>query len=108
MTGIRYWLKAFGVFDDEQKQLSELAIRLFADDGWDPYLEDQGTLWLLHYLLVKNSYASSYHLVFSELRKRRPEFNESHFNHWVEQSGGSISPIGILPFSGIYRLVAYS
>ena len=91
VTAIRYWLKAFGVFDYENKELSEVAKRIFDDKGWDPYLEDQGTLWLLHYFLVKNNYASTYSLIFNELRKRRPEFNLNHFNNWVEQSGGSVA-----------------
>lgn len=25
---------------------------LFADDGWDPYMEDPGTIWLLHWMLL--------------------------------------------------------
>src|SRR5690606_33755734 len=31
---------------------TDLAGRRLADDGWDPYLEDHGTLWLLHRRLV--------------------------------------------------------
>ena len=25
---------------------------LFSDDGWDPYMEDPGTIWLLHWMLL--------------------------------------------------------
>ena len=35
-------------------QLTPLATRLVTNDGWDPYLEDTGTLWLLHWQLVSN------------------------------------------------------
>ncbi|MEO9475522.1 MAG: DUF4007 family protein [Cyclobacteriaceae bacterium] len=92
VTGIRFWLKAFGVFDYENKILSELGNRIFDENGWDPYLEDPGTLWLLHYYLVKENYASAYAIIFNELRKERPEFNQNHFNSIVEQQGGSFSP----------------
>lgn len=92
VTAIRYWLKAFGVFDYETKQTSDLAHKIFNDEtGWDPYLEDEGTLWLLHYLLVKTGHASAYAIIFHELRKRRPEFNFTHFVNLVEQSGGAAS-----------------
>lgn len=33
---------------------TELGNALFADEGWDPYLEDPGTLWWLHWSLVRN------------------------------------------------------
>lgn len=89
VTAIRYWMISFGIYDIETKKLSQLAELLFDDNGWDPYLEDQGTLWLLHYHLVRNGYATSYSMIFNELRKRRPEFNQHHFLTWVEQSGGS-------------------
>ena len=29
-----------------------LGDRLFGDDGWDPYMEEPATLWLLHWLLL--------------------------------------------------------
>ncbi|MEP5611548.1 MAG: DUF4007 family protein [Cyclobacteriaceae bacterium] len=91
VTSIRFWLKAFDVYG-EHNSLSEFAAKIFDDkSGWDPYLEDQGTLWLLHYHLIKNQFASTYHLIFNELRKRRPEFNLSHFEGWVNESGGSVS-----------------
>ncbi len=33
-------------------QPTPLGRRLFDNDGWDPYMEDPGTLWLLHWLLL--------------------------------------------------------
>ncbi|MEQ8924219.1 MAG: DUF4007 family protein, partial [Fulvivirga sp.] len=69
-----------------------VAKKIFDDKkGWDPYLEDQGTLWLLHYYLVKNNYASAYHIIFHEIRKRRPEFNFSHFENWIQEKAGSFA-----------------
>ena len=31
---------------------TELGDKLFGEDGWDPYMEEPGTLWLLHWLLL--------------------------------------------------------
>jgi hypothetical protein len=39
---------------------------LLTDGGWDPYCEDLGTLWLLHWLLVSNHMrALVWHLTFT-------------------------------------------
>ena len=41
---------------------------LFGEGGWDPYMEDPGTLWLLHWLLLapKKSRLPVWWLVFNE------------------------------------------
>ena len=82
VRSIRYWLRAFGL-TNEQEQLSELAHLIFGPDGFDPFLEDQATLWLLHYQLVKTRHASSYWIIFNELRRRRSEFSVDDFVYYV-------------------------
>ncbi|MGE0589598.1 MAG: DUF4007 family protein [Cyclobacteriaceae bacterium] len=87
VTSIRFWMKSFGLTDDKDK-LTNLAVRIFDDrNGWDPYLEDEGTLWLLHYNLTRNSVASIYNLIFNELRKVKPEFDRKHFYSLVSSRG---------------------
>lgn len=81
---IRFWLKAFDIVD-ENDQLTELAIKLFDDLGWDPFIEDEATLWLLHYKLSSNQYSSIYYLIFSELRKIRPEFSKNHILSLIKE-----------------------
>lgn len=78
VNAIRYWMKAFNLLSREDV-LTPLAHKLLADDGWDPYLEDEGTLWLLHYQLVKNGFASTYSIVFNELRREKIEFTKENF-----------------------------
>lgn len=78
VRSIRYWMKAFDLFE-EKEGLTDLGQWIFSDDGWDPYLEDEGTLWLLHYLLNKKQHASIYSIVFCELRRQKPEFTRNHF-----------------------------
>jgi hypothetical protein len=75
---IRFWMKAFNLLTTDDN-VTKLATKLLSDDGWDPYLEDEGSLWLLHYQLVKNNFASSYSIVFNELRKERMEFTKDNF-----------------------------
>lgn len=77
VTAIRYWMRSFALLDD-QNQPTEFADYLLADDGKDPYLEDMGSLWLLHYMLVKHEHASIYSLIFNELRKERVEFTRDN------------------------------
>lgn len=61
VRSIRHWCLATGLFEETRGkgsvrglQLTDFARRLVMDDGWDPYLEDPGTLWLLHWQLVSN------------------------------------------------------
>lgn len=82
VRSIRYWLRAFGL-TNEQDQLIEPAHLVFGANGFDPFLEDQATLWLLHYQLVKTRHASAYWIIFNELRRRRPEFSADDFVHYV-------------------------
>jgi hypothetical protein len=61
VRSIRYWCLTTGLFEETRGKgpvqglrLTDLANRLVTNDGWDPYLEDAGTLWLLHWQLVSN------------------------------------------------------
>ncbi len=81
---IRYWMKAFDMLDTEDK-LTPLADKLLADDGWDPYLEDEASLWLLHYHLVTKGYATTYILLFNELRKEKIEFTKEAFLAFINR-----------------------
>lgn len=84
VTSIRFWVRAFDIVDDKGV-LTSLAEKLFNDEGWDPFLEDDATLWILHYKLSSKNYSSIYNLIFSELRKVRPEFSDKHFVSLVNE-----------------------
>jgi len=81
VTAIRFWMRAFEMANDEG--LTELGRRLLSDKGWDPYLEDIGSLWLLHYHMVKGQHASIANLIFNELRDRVPEFTAKQYSDFV-------------------------
>ena len=85
VNAVRYWLRCFGL-TDEQDILLPIADQIFNNtEGYDPYCEDKGTVWLLHYLLVTTRRASIYPFVFNIFRKERIEFNKAQlFNSLKE------------------------
>lgn len=86
VSAIGFWMKAFGLINSEGK-LTDFAHYLFDDSqGRDPYIEDEGTLWLLHYMLVKNNNATIYNWIFNEFRREKIEFTKDHFISFVSRS----------------------
>jgi len=70
VAAIRYWMRAFGLL--EEGNSTEMADFLFHNEtGKDTYIEDLGTLWLLHYYLVKTELASIYKLFFVDFHKEK-------------------------------------
>src|SRR5207244_315474 len=48
---------------------TEFVRRLLGDGGWDPYLEDPGSLWLLHWQLLKSPCsAPAWFAIFNHFR----------------------------------------
>ncbi|CAH1001251.1 hypothetical protein LEM8419_02150 [Neolewinella maritima] len=85
VRSIRFWLKAFDIIEDND-QLTRMGRYLFSEKGKDPYLESIGSVWLLHYLLVKTKRASLYGLVFNDFRRLRPEFQFEQLQAYVERT----------------------
>lgn len=83
VSAIGYWLKAFGLCD-EKWILSDMAHYIFGDNGKDKYIEDIGTVWLLHYLLIKEKYASIYNMFFNDFRRGRTEFTLAQLHNFIE------------------------
>lgn len=89
VSSIRFWMKAFNVIDSKDNP-TEFGKRLFDDEnGYDPFLEDEASLWLLHYQLVKNGFASIYSIIFNEYRKEKLFFNKETFVNYVKRIGES-------------------
>lgn len=74
VTAIRFWARCFQVIDVDDN-LTKIGNKIFSDKGWDPYLEDFGTLWLLHYKLVASAKASTFSIVFNDLLKYNQEIS---------------------------------
>ncbi len=85
VASIRYWMKAFDLLDNDDK-LTIIAHKIFSDTtGWDQYLEDEATLWLLHYHLIKKGFATTYDLLFNEFRKGKIEFTKENFVSFINR-----------------------
>ena len=68
---------------------TELSDKIFVDDGFDPYLEDVATLWLIHWWLATNvSRATTWFWAFSIFSQN--EFGRDTFTseliNWAEKS----------------------
>lgn len=57
VNSIRYWLRVAQMLETtpEGLQATELGKEVFSENGWDPYLEDEATLWLVHWLIATNA-----------------------------------------------------
>jgi len=85
VSAIRYWIKAFEVVDDNMK-ITEWANKIFANNGYDPYIENIGTLWILHYKLLATKLASVYHLTFSDFQKEYREFTPEQLLSFIKRN----------------------
>ena len=95
VSSIRFWLKAFNIIDNKDIA-TEFGKRLLDDEnGYDPFLEDDASLWLLHYQLVKNGFASIYSIIFNEFRKEKLFFDKETFVNYVKRIGESNPDLNI-------------
>ena len=76
VSAIKYWLRATQLITDKA-EITELGEDLFdKDKGRDPYLEDKGTLWLLHWLIASNPHQATTIAWFFN-RYHRSQFNQA-------------------------------
>jgi len=76
VNAIRYWLQAARIVERTKEGLvpTKLGGYLLSENGWDPYLEDEATIWLLHWLLATNAdFATTTYWFFNRFHK--PEFS---------------------------------
>lgn len=85
VSAIRYWMKAFNIIDNKDKP-TEFGVKIFdTQNGYDPFLEDEASLWLLHYQLVKIGLASIYTIIFNEFRKEKLFFTKETFLNYLKR-----------------------
>ena len=85
VRAIRFWgLAAKLICEDRQAGSipTEFGHALFGKSGWDPYMEDPGTLWLLHWqLLAPPSLLPVWWIAFNEFHA--VEFTDEVLDHAV-------------------------
>lgn len=113
---IRYWCTAFKVLwegttsNGKKARIdipTEFGKKLLGNDGWDPYLEDTASIWLLHWkLLTSPCYAAAWYFAFcvfrkveftqEELLRSLKEFNEQNFPTMAVADSSLIKDINCL------------
>ena len=91
VRSIRHWGLATGLLEEAEGlsrsrslNLSLLGQSLIADGGWDPYFEDVGSLWLIHWQLANNQYRSLiWYLAFAAYPL--PEFTQLQMIDFVDR-----------------------
>lgn len=75
---IRYWCTAFKLIEpvklgrnrSSEYRPTAFGVNLLSSQGWDPWLEDPASLWMLHWNLVKPPcIATAWDIVFNDIRK---------------------------------------
>ena len=84
VASIKFWLKSFGIID-EDNQTTKFGDLIFADNGYDPFLEDPNTLWFLHFQLIHTYYATLYRQVFVNFHKERKEFSKANIFNFIKR-----------------------
>ena len=98
VDAIKYWCQATRVLEDHADQSehrydlqpTRIGSKLFVEDGgWDPYLEDKGTIWLLHWLLATNAgFATTIYLAFNEFTGL--EFSRNQMEEWIAKRAAAM------------------
>ena len=84
VKSLRYWLTASRLTSEPKagrrnQELTELGKIIYEND---PYMEEIGSIWLVHYMLATNEdEASSWYLFFNEFNKT--EFDEDDFHSCI-------------------------
>jgi len=86
VSAIRFWLKAFKIIDAKDN-VTKFGDKLLDNlNGYDPYLEDEASLWLLHYQLVVSNYSSIYNIIINEFRKEKLFFSKDIFINYIKRT----------------------
>ncbi len=104
VRSIRHWCLATNVLAEVGDRgraraltVTPLGQHLFGAEGWDPYLEDVGTLWLLHWQLANNLQRSLiWQLVFS--RYFDAEFTKKQLSAFI---GKQLNRLNIVTTTGM-------
>ena len=90
VKAIKYWCIAFKVVDETRNDgkyvhnPTEFGEKLLGKDGWDPFLENPSSLWLLHWNLLKPPcYAPTWYFTFNELNKI--DFSSHHLLFFLRE-----------------------
>ena len=78
VASMRHWAVAAGVIQDDSKTIrtTRLARTILANDGYDPWMENNSTTWLAHWNIATHSNKATYIYLFNY-------FNDHQFDREV-------------------------
>lgn len=86
VASIKFWMKAFGLLDQDGILTSEAHYLLSNEYGHDPFFEDLGSLWLMHFLLVNSEYATIYNTTFIEYHRQRNIIERAKLQNFIKHT----------------------
>ena len=100
VRAIRFWVQAMGVAETSRGcpyTATEFGHAVFAENGFDPFLEDIRTLWLLHWQLVSHTEEPLFAWDFMLNRWHHPDISRSRvleaFTREARRLGRELSPV---------------
>jgi len=95
VSSIKYWIEAAQltrrIGNTSDSSITKLGDKIFdKNDGLDPYFEDEGTVWLVHWLLATNpEFATTIYWFFNYFHKGEFTADElqNALNDYIEDSG---------------------
>ena len=117
VASIRHWCRASGLIEEDKGQREQLTMDLrekvtpyrrgqfvptklgeaiFDTEGFDPYLEDPATLWLIHWQIATNTnQGTAWYWGFNVLRGNqfRPDIFAKEVYKWAQQQTQSMRPV---------------
>lgn len=108
VDSIRYWCEVAQLVEEDGQsgkrgaaalRVSMIGRKLLAQDGWDPFVEDDASLWLIHWLIVSNpTTVTTGQIAFSAMQ--RPDFGRLELLDYVaafaERNGGQVKESSLL------------
>ena len=100
VNSIRHWCSVAGlIYTDKSKRHrcvpTELGKAIFEENGFDPYLDDPATLWLIHWKIATNmNQATTWYWAFNILKNNqflRQTFKQQMYD-WVLNNKESMRP----------------
>lgn len=84
VASIKYYMKAFGLLNQDG-ELEDIARKLFnSENGFDPFLEDIGSLYLLHFLIVNIGHATAYKTTFIDYHSQRNIIDKNKLQNFIK------------------------
>ena len=102
VSSIRHWCTVADLITPNKNQRgcfapTPLGIDIFNNEtGFDPYLEDPATLWLIHWKIATNrNQATSWYWAFNIFRENQftPDIFKKQLSEWAKQQKVSMRPV---------------